>query len=1023
MARNCLLLLLMCIAHPLLSQPRYTFFAYTTDNGMPSNGIKGMRFDSTTGFLWLATEAGLTRFNGNEFKIFNEGSQGQTITERMIFLFQNADGNIYTADKLSRLFRIQKQAPVFVDSPAKYADLTASAYLLSVSQKMYGSWVGKQLKSSIDLFLIYTKVLALSDTSALVIREGEPSPYYFSLINPSPRPLVAPVNNIDNGFRVGNRSFLTDADKNFYEFMPSTATIKKILPGFPTHRADLVFWQTGTKDPIYISGSSVFTIHMENGFLRRHLVCDSLPPGINVNLIQYNKAVKTLFIATVSNGLFVIRENSVESVRRPANDITIPESYYAQLLLSNGNVLTNSSQQVGKATIIKNTPITGTFGSLLYNDGDSIIWYTKGMGPEKKYLLLHSYHSVSSKTVVYTKSPLVVTPPIQRSGGNIYLLTSKGLCMLQRDSLILVNGLFCQTKGDWPADMTEVKPGVLGLATRDYVFLYNINTRKTDTILVNKAVDIRKLWVYKDYVFIGTYGGGIYIYHNGKTKTIPIDKNRHLLFSHCFAKDNYGYCWISSNNGLFKARLSDMIRAFESNTTADEIVYYHYYGKNDGMAITEMNGGCTPCALERQDKIISFPTMLGLLWVNPSTAKPAVLWNDLYVDVFSANGIKINSDSLPYKELPFYTKEIRLKIAYPVWENPENIYIQYRFAGDSTWKWLEPGGNIILSNPGYGNHTLQLRKINGFDKQNITFKEIRFIIATPVYATWWFYSLMGLCAMGLIYLYIRMRTRQYIIRQRKLEALVAAKTKELKEQNIELEKRDTIKTRLISIINHDIITPLKFLAVAGKKLKEKREMMDERVQDEIITEIVNTSKELQALSGNILNWMKYQNEGKGLAKEPFVLHDMINEILKVLSPAANLKHLQTTNNMDSQLKIFQYYDPLKVLIYNLVSNAINFTQKGSVIIDANVTGKFLTISVSDTGKGMTESQVQNLVLGKTHIHSAKNNPGAGHGLGYKIITDLLTITGAAIAIKSQLGKGTTVSIKFMDEVVQPSTGP
>jgi two-component system sensor histidine kinase BarA len=113
-------------------------------------------------------------------------------------------------------------------------------------------------------------------------------------------------------------------------------------------------------------------------------------------------------------------------------------------------------------------------------------------------------------------------------------------------------------------------------------------------------------------------------------------------------------------------------------------------------------------------------------------------------------------------------------------------------------------------------------------------------------------------------------------------------------------------------------------------------MMDEKIQDETITEMVNTSKELQALSSNILNWMKYQTEGKGLTKEPFLLHDMINEILKVLTPVAHLKHLQTVNNIDPQLKIYQYYDPLKVMIYNLVSNSINFTQKGSVVISAEV---------------------------------------------------------------------------------------
>jgi signal transduction histidine kinase len=1017
MARNCLLLLLMCIAHPLFSQSHYTYFTYTTENGMPSNGLKGMHFDSTTGFLWLATEAGLTRFNGNEFRIFNEGTQKQNITERMMSLFQNSDGDIYAIDKLQRLFRIQKQTPVFVDSSGKYPNLWESSYLLSVSQKMYDSWAQEQQKPSVDLFLIYTKVMALSDTSGLVIREGIPSPYYFSLSNPDPRLLSISVNNIDNFFKIGNRCFLTDADKGFYEFMPSTSSIKKIRPGFTSHRSDFTFWEAGTKDPIYISGNSVYTMYLENGILQRTLVCDSLPRGINIKFIQYNKAVKTLFIATVSNGLLIIRENSVESVRRPANDITIPESYYAQMLLPNGNILINSSQQVGKDPIIKNTPIKGDFANFIYNEGDSVTWYTKRTASKINSLFLHSYHANTRKTTVYIKSPIGLTAPtIQKSDGNIYLLSSKGLYMLQRDSIILVNDRFCKTEGDWPTDMAEVKPGVLGLATRDYVFLYDIHSRKIDTILVNKTVDIRKLWVYDDYIFIGTYGGGIYVYHNGKTKAMPLDKNRRLLFAHCFVKDEYGYCWISSNSGLFKARLSDIMRAFESSNTADEIVYYHYYGRNDGMAITEMNGNCTPCAVVRQDKTISFPTMLGLLWVNPSFARPGVLWNDLYIDAFSANRIKIDPDSLQYKELPFYTRDIRLKIAYPVWENPENVYIQYRLADDSTWKWLEPGGNILLSNPGYGTHTLQLRKINGFDKQNITVKEIIFTIATPLYATWWFYSLMGLFALGLIYAYIRIRTRQYILRQRKLEALIAEKTRELQEQNIELEKRDTIKTRLISIINHDIITPLKFLAVAGKKLKEKRNMMNETVQDEIITEIVNTSKELQVLSGNILNWMKYQTEGKGLTKEPFLLHDMVDEILKVLNPAAHLKHLQTINPIDPQLKVHQYYDPLKVLIYNLVSNSIKFTNKGAVIISADTTDRYITIRVSDQGAGMSETQIQNLLMGKGHIHSAKNNPGAGHGLGYKIISDLLTITGATIAIESEQGRGTTVLIRFMNEV-------
>ena len=67
-----------------------------------------------------------------------------------------------------------------------------------------------------------------------------------------------------------------------------------------------------------------------------------------------------------------------------------------------------------------------------------------------------------------------------------------------------------------------------------------------------------------------------------------------------------------------------------------------------------------------------------------------------------------------------------------------------------------------------------------------------------------------------------------------------------------LEKSDTIKTRLISIISHDIITPLKFLTVAGKNLLQKKQMMSEEMQNETISEITNTSQDLQLLSTNIL---------------------------------------------------------------------------------------------------------------------------------------------------------------------------
>jgi hypothetical protein len=160
--------------------------------------------------------------------------------------------------------------------------------------------------------------------------------------------------------------------------------------------------------------------------------------------------------------------------------------------------------------------------------------------------------------------------------------------------------------------MLELQPGVIAIATCSGLLRFDTQTKRLDTVLSIPGICVRALWKYKGYLFIGTYGKGIYLWKNGLLKPIPVDKNNYLLYAHCFMADKPGFCWISSNRGLFRARPEDMINAFEKGTPA---IYYHYYGKNDGMDITELNGGCTPCALALNDSILSFPSMDGLVWV------------------------------------------------------------------------------------------------------------------------------------------------------------------------------------------------------------------------------------------------------------------------------------------------------------------------------------------------------------------------------------------------------------------------
>ena len=163
--------------------------------------------------------------------------------------------------------------------------------------------------------------------------------------------------------------------------------------------------------------------------------------------------------------------------------------------------------------------------------------------------------------------------------------------------------------------------------------------------------------------------------------------------------------------------------------------------------------------------------------------------------------------------------------------------------------------------------------------------------------------------------------------RQRLEKQVSEKTKELQQKNEVLEKNNSIKTRLISIISHDIVTPLKFLTAAGKNLIEKRKVMSEELQKETLEEMANTSQELQMLSTNILNWIKYQNENRRLARENFNIHELVQQVIGILKSLARQKQLVLKNLVDPELTMYQYYEPLKILVYNLLTNAINFSEK------------------------------------------------------------------------------------------------
>lgn len=274
--------------------------------------------------------------------------------------------------------------------------------------------------------------------------------------------------------------------------------------------------------------------------------------------------------------------------------------------------------------------------------------------------------------------------------------------------------------------------------------------------------------------------------------------------------------------------------------------------------------------------------------------------------------------------------------------------------------------------------------------------------------------LLSIILLLVLFFIVRVTLKQIVVRQKILKLLVERKTREIQKQNEELEKNNMIKTRLISIISHDIISPLKFIHLTSKNLYENRDSLPQEVYEEMLAEIANSSKELELLSTNILNWIKYQNENRRLKKEEFDLHDMSNGIFNIFQGLARQKNITFVNSINQGLVLHQYLEPIRIVLYNIILNALNFTEKGNITISGGKTNRGILVIVRDEGVGMTPDQINNIMSEHFIVSSANLSNRKGNGLGYLIIKDMLKLVDAKFIIKSKKNKGTMVSI-FLPE--------
>jgi PAS domain S-box-containing protein len=237
--------------------------------------------------------------------------------------------------------------------------------------------------------------------------------------------------------------------------------------------------------------------------------------------------------------------------------------------------------------------------------------------------------------------------------------------------------------------------------------------------------------------------------------------------------------------------------------------------------------------------------------------------------------------------------------------------------------------------------------------------------------------------------------------KKKEEELLAEHTKQLQKLNY-------TKDKFFSIIAHDLRNPFHSILGFTELLMRNYSDFDDAKKQEFVGLIYESSQHAHNLLENLLQWSRTQTDRIKYNPSKQSLSRIIDETVQVLN--ASLKKKGLIFSSEIQKDIFVYVDKnmIELVIRNLLSNAIKFTPSGGKIsISAKDDGKFLVVSISDTGVGIDPEDLHRLFQFE-EFHTTTGTAGEpGTGLGLIICQEFIKKHGGEITIKSELDKGST----------------
>ncbi|MEN8121284.1 MAG: HAMP domain-containing sensor histidine kinase [Bacteroidota bacterium] len=239
---------------------------------------------------------------------------------------------------------------------------------------------------------------------------------------------------------------------------------------------------------------------------------------------------------------------------------------------------------------------------------------------------------------------------------------------------------------------------------------------------------------------------------------------------------------------------------------------------------------------------------------------------------------------------------------------------------------------------------------------------------------------------------------------------------ELQKQELEKKARDLqeanrTKDRFFTIIAHDLQSPFNTLIGFSELIEQEIENKDLEEIEKINQIILQSSTQAHRLLLNLLEWSKAQTNQIECNPEKFDIQKVINEQAELFKYQANKKH---TNLIDESNHCYVFADLnlINTVLRNLISNAVKYTQGGSINIKSQCNSSHCIISIQDTGAGISKEKLEKLFYVGENTSTLGTNGEKGTGLGLILCKEFVEKNNGEIFVESRLNKGSIFSFNL-----------